>query len=110
MARPFSREAHLATTSRHNGASKTRRPPTINASMRTVRNDMSKLVEDVGTLAQAAGAKTRSQVAGLAERAQERGRGALETLEERVRESPAIALGAAVGVGVITGLLLARRH
>jgi len=78
--------------------------------MKSVRGDVDKLVEDVGGLAQAASVKARAHVADLATQARERGRGALMTFGEQVRANPRIALGAAVGLGVIAGLLLARRR
>jgi ElaB/YqjD/DUF883 family membrane-anchored ribosome-binding protein len=53
---------------------------------------------------------TRAQLATLTGDAQARAHGAFENFERQVRAKPALTLGAAMGVGVVAGLLLARRH
>ena len=80
------------------------RPP------RTARTDADALAHDVSGLAATVGAKGKAQLAALSALAQARAHGAFENFEHQVRAKPALTLGAAMGVGVVAGLLLARRH
>jgi len=54
-------------------------------------------------------ATARSQVNSLGDIARERGREAARMADDYVRESPWISVGAAAGLGIMLGVLLARR-
>lgn len=99
-------------TRRRNGGPPTRRAAARKAKKvaRTTAQDVNGLAHDVTDLATKVGAKTKAQLAALSALAQTRAHGALESFEDQVRARPALTLGAMMGVGVVAGLLLARRH
>ena len=104
--------ARKSTRTRRNGGSSTRRTAVRKAKavVRAVRTRGDGPVRDVASLAEAVGARTKAQIAALTHFAQARAHGAFEGLEHQVRARPALAVSAAMGVGVVAGLLLARRH
>ena len=104
--------ARKSTRTRRNGGSSGRRTPVRKAKavVRSVRTRDDGLARDVSSIAEAVGAKTKAQLAALTSLAQMRAHGAFEGLEHQVRARPALAVSAAMGVGVVAGLLLARRH
>jgi ElaB/YqjD/DUF883 family membrane-anchored ribosome-binding protein len=107
-----SKENNVVATARaQNGSAKLRRAAAaaVTTSAQSVREDLSSLSEDVASLAQALGTRTKTQFAALAERAKARGGNAVGAVRAQVADRPAIALGAAAGVGLIIGILLARR-
>lgn len=92
----------------------------LRKSLRAVREDIDALSHDVSQLAEAVRDDAAHRVRALRHDAAERMRSMADTarssageavseLQDRVRESPAIALGAAAGAGLLIGLLLARR-
>ncbi len=104
--------ASKSTRSRRNGGSPARRAAARKAktARRTPRTEADGLAQDVSGLARSVGAKTRAQIAALTNLAQARAHGAFEGFEHQVRARPGLVLSAAMGVGVVAGLLLARRH
>jgi len=104
--------ARKTTRTRRNGGSSGRRTAVrkSKAIVRAVRTRENGHIRDVASLAEAVGARTKAQIAALTSFAQARAHGAFEGLEYQVRARPALAVGAAMGVGVVAGLLLARRH
>jgi ElaB/YqjD/DUF883 family membrane-anchored ribosome-binding protein len=88
----------LATPRTHaDGRARTRRAPpaTLKASLRSVKK-------------RARTAKRR--IANAIEDAQAEGRDIVGAVRDEIRARPAAAIGAAVGVGVLTSLLLLRRR
>ena len=98
--------ARKSTRTRRNGGS----PRKSRKRARTARTDADAIAQDISGLAASVGAKGKAQLAALSALAQSRAHGAFENFEHQVRAKPALTLGAAVGVGVVAGLLLARRH
>lgn len=104
--------ARKSTRTRRNGGSPARRAAArkTRKTERAARADADDLAHDVSGLAATVGAKTKAQLAALSALAQSRAHGAFENFEHQVRAKPALTLGAAMGVGVVAGLWLARRH
>ncbi|MGH6951828.1 MAG: hypothetical protein ACREH4_13225 [Vitreimonas sp.] len=104
--------ARKSTRTRRKGGPTTRRAAAskVRRIARELSHDVNGLAYDVSDVAGAVGAKTKAQLAALAHLAQARAHGAFEGFEHQVRTRPALSVGAAMGVGVIAGLLLARRH
>lgn len=105
--------ARKSIRTRRNGGSSGRRTAVRKSKAlvaRAVRTRDNGPIRDVASLAEAVGAKTKAQIAALTSFAQARAHGAFEGLEYQVRARPALAVGAAMGVGMVAGLLLARRH
>ena len=86
----------------------------------TLKGDIAKLTETVGTYGRAQGRELKSTAAATAELArakgqeaaavaQEQATAAYHATEDKVRENPAAAVGIAAGFGFLVGLIASRR-
>lgn len=80
-----------------------------NQTTEKLMSDLRAVVRDAETLLTAAAADSGERLEGAAQEAREAAGDAVREIEAQVRAHPVAALGIAAGVGLVLGLLLARR-
>jgi len=74
-----------------------------------IKDNLSSTAHDVAAAARSGYAAAKERAASTYEGARERGLEATETLQARIKESPVTSVAIAAGVGLLLGIVLARR-
>lgn len=81
---------------------------TLKSDMATLREDVSKLIDNMGSIARRESGRGLEKGRQAADQAAEKLSDARSSLEERVRENPLAAIGLAVGAGVLLSTIMRR--
>lgn len=88
----------------------TKSTETIVGNANDVSDDVKAFGRDVLKLANSVGAEAQARATNLGGEARDQTKAAYDTVRAQVSSNPAIALGAAMGVGLLFGFLLKGRH
>ncbi len=81
----------------------------LRSDMDRLRNDMSSLAEDALRAVRTGAAQAKERIGRNAHATAEKGREAVDALENQVAQHPLVSLGSALAVGLIVGIGLSRK-